>query len=417
MSKFLKFTESLLSFCIVLIPFALISGSLISDLTIVLINIFFIAYCFLKKDFKIFKNVYFKYFLFFYFICILGSSVSEYKFDSLIRSLAYIRFGVFTLAFWVILSIDKNLLKKLFFSILFCFVILILDGTFQYFFGKNIFGYSSLYDYRISSFFGDELIYGSYLSRFWPILLGLFFVNQNLYSNKLFINFFWLIIFLSIVLIFLSGERAAFFNILFALFFLMIMLKENSRKFILLSIVSFFFIGIIINSNDSYKYRMLNLTKQQLGISEGNIRVFSKVHEGHYLAAIDIFKSNKIIGVGVKNFRNYCYKNEKYSKEPFRCTSHPHNIYVQLLVETGIIGFFCIFFIFLLLVYFSFKHFYFKFFKKKILFNDLQISILAAILINLWPLIPSGSFFNNYISIIYFFPLGILLWSKKKIKF
>ena len=41
-------------------------------------------------------------------------------------------------------------------------------------FGKNLFGYE-LYDkYRVSSFFGSELILGSYLARFFPILFGLF---------------------------------------------------------------------------------------------------------------------------------------------------------------------------------------------------------------------------------------------------
>ena len=60
--------------------------------------------------------------------------------------------------------------KYLFISIVICFSSLIVDGYFQYFFGKNLFGYALYNDYRVSSFFGSELILGSYLARFFPIV-------------------------------------------------------------------------------------------------------------------------------------------------------------------------------------------------------------------------------------------------------
>ena len=37
----------------------------------------------------------------------------------------------------------------------------------------------------------------------------------------------------------------------------------------------------------------------------------------------------------------------------------------------------------------------------------------AAIFVNLWPLIPSGNFFNNWLSIIMFFPIGFYIFSIK----
>ena len=50
----------------------------------------------------------------------------------------------------------------------------------------------------------------------------------------------------------------------------------------------------------------------------------------------------KIIGVGPKNFLLECQK-DKYKKIEsdnfnYRCNTHPHNIYLELLSETGIIG-------------------------------------------------------------------------------
>ena len=50
---------------------------------------------------------------------------------------------------------------------------------------------------------------------------------------------------------------------------------------------------------------------------------------------------------------------------------------------------------------------------KKYLFNDFQICIVASILITIGPLAPSGNFFNNWLSIIYYYPVGFFLWTIK----
>ena len=94
---------------------------------------------------------------------------------------------------------------------------------------------------------------------------------------------------------------------------------------------------------------MFKLTLDQVGITAD----FSYQHKGHYLIALDLFKNNKIFGVGPKNFQNHCRNNLKYQKLPYVCTSHPHNTYFQILSETGFIGFFTIFSIFLYLCFLS----------------------------------------------------------------
>ena len=53
-----------------------------------------------------------------------------------------------------------------------------------------------------------------------------------------------------------------------------------------------------------------------------------------------------------------------------------------------------------------FSHLKGALFKKQYLFNDFQICLLASILITIWPFAPSGNFFNNWISIIYYYPIG-----------
>jgi O-antigen ligase len=86
---------------------------------------------------------------------------------------------------------------------------------------------------------------------------------------------------------------------------------------------------------------------------------------------------------------------------------------VQILVSNGIVGFALIFFAFIYILREIFKC------KKKLssknIFDKYELSkgiMLSAILINLWPLIPSGNFFNNWVSMIYFYPIGFYFYFK-----
>ena len=87
-----------------------------------------------------------------------------------------------------------------------------------------------------------------------------------------------------------------------------------------------------------------------------------------------------------------------------------HNFYIQLLAETGLIGFSFLLFAFLALTYYSIKQFI-SLFRKNSYFalTDYQVCLLACILITLWPIAPSLDFFNNWINAIYYLPLGFLL--------
>jgi O-antigen ligase len=307
-----------------------------------------------------------------------------------------------------LLSVNDKFIKYFFYCIFFCFTILIFDGFFQYLSGENIFGLKSNHPTRISSFFGDELILGSYLSRLWPIFFGLsiFLIKKK---DKSFL-FLIVIFILSEVLIFLSGERAAFFYInLSAIFVIFFSQKLLKLRFIILTI-SLLMIIILSYFNPNAKERIVDKTISQMNITQDGFYVFSRQHTHHYISGFRMFMDNKILGVGVKNFRNFC-NDERYKKR-LSCSSHPHNFYVQMLSELGIIGFSFLIFTFIYFLTFIFKHFLSKI-KGKYYFTDFEICVLSGILIFLWPFVPNGSIFNNWLIITVILYLPFLIWSRE----
>ena len=130
---------------IYLIPVFLVTGPFLSDLAVTLISIIFLVILFKEKNFSIFNNKFYLIFFIFYFYLIINSLSQNQNYDSLRISFTYVRFGLFSLALMYFLSNDAKLIKKIFYSLLVTFVILIFDGCLQYFLGKNILGWNLKY--------------------------------------------------------------------------------------------------------------------------------------------------------------------------------------------------------------------------------------------------------------------------------
>ena len=407
---------SLPAFLFSLIPFFLITGPFLSDLAVSLISLLFLIYSLRQKNFSYFKNKYFFIFLIFWSYLILNSLINNLNFDSLRISLFYFRYGVFVIAISVLLKVDDSFLKYFFYIIFVCFVALILDGFYQYFVGENILGFKKTE--RISSFFGDEWILGSYLSRMWPIFFGLsiFILKKN---SKLF--FLFIIIFiLSETLIFISGDRTAFFNINLSAIFIILFSKRLLKLRLFTLIASLILISLISFINPTAKERVIDQTINQMNLfnktnkDHEKIYIFSREHTHHYITAYRMYLDHKILGVGVKNFRKFC-SDKKYIESVSSCAPHPHNTYVQILSETGIIGFSFLIFALIYFCIYILKHLTLRI-KSKYYFTDFEICILSGIAIYLWPFAPTGNVFSNWLNIAMILNFPLLIWSLKPIK-
>ena len=404
---------------LLLLPLAIISGPFFSDLFIIIIDLWFLNRILKDKDLKkkyINNNKIFLYFLIFNIYIIIVSLFSENLMFSLKSSFFYFRFYIFALAMCFIFDTFKFSIRYFFYSISFAIILILLSAQYELIVIKDYFNNTqeNLRAFnRISGLFGDELIMGSVLKNFFVIFLVLFFYLN--FNEKKYVNT-WLILFIFFTITFtilISGERTSIFiYLIFSLISGFIL--RNKINFFKISVISCIaFIFLILNF-DNLRSRVIDFTITQVTNNQVILDDERKVierdkekflylsvdHDAHARTAIEMFLEKPLFGYGPKNFRNVC---KRFEYNRFSCTTHPHNIYLQILSETGLIGLF-----FLIVGILNLLNFLRNKFNKK---DDISFKILTTyLLIFFIPFLPSGNFFNNFFNINLYMIIGLYLY-------
>ena len=396
--------DKLLFLSLALIGWGLVIGPVVGEFFFNLSII--LGFIYIKKN-KIKLNKKYLIILFIYWTYLILSNLYHYYFSDvspkLITSLAYIRYIMF---FLIIREIFSHLdYKKIIFYQSLPVLIISFDVIFQKILGFNIIGMTPSGG-RFSSFFGDEFISGSFISKlFFPFLI----VTSYFFYKKKFVFEFLLLIFL--ISCFFTGERMAFISV-FLTIPLSIILFKNQRKVLLLFLTlticfapfaakntRFHEIKNIITQKDDEKSYFYNFKNNIYNILD------KSGHLPLFVTSKEIWKDHILFGSGINTFGVYCSYEKYKSQKKFKygsCSTHPHNYYMEILNETGIIGFFIIFSFIILVIFQAIKKIYFS--KNN---NYLLKSYLISILIFLIVL-SSGSFFNNFISIIFYLNITLL---------
>jgi len=263
------------------------------------------------------------------------------------------------------------------------------DIVFEIIFGHNLLGFTSYMPGRIASFFGDELVVGAFFHGF--VLYFVAYSFSNYPQNK---NLIVIIIIILIMVSFFIGERSNFLKVFFSLFiFSTIIFKIKPLKNFLILISVILIMTIFLNFNEDYKIRYYDQTKQ-IFKNNGVSHFFSNSQYGaHQIVAYKIFKNYPLFGVGVKNFRTesakkiYEEKNKPYNS--WRQATHPHQLHLEFLSETGIIGYISFLIFILSSVIIGIK-------KYLISKNLYLLSSLIFIASSVLPILPSGSFLSTF---------------------
>ena len=503
------------------VPFLLITGPFLPDLVVSVVSLIFIIKLF---KFEIYRQFFFTekkifiYILLFFIYINLISIFSVDKYLSFKNTVPFFRFFLFSVFLYFIISKKKFFFNK--FSLFFTCILFIFlaDILIEIIFGTGIsglIGETNNNNRRFSSFFGDEEIMGSYISRLLPLFISCLIISDL--KNKKYI--FLITLVLSFILILASGERVALI-FYFITFLHLIFIKKLRTVFLIFSSIIVLAVLVFYQMNFQPAKRIMKSTLEQLSPTvvfynaqkqtiikrERKFFVFSERHENHFFQAFEIFKKNILFGTGPNTFRVACeieeFSNETRSKinnesyayaqqdliispsvttapviydeynlkspnkhllyyvisdiegnpliyvnedenykwtlvpklndivkkgdpiiklnlfYPDGCNTHPHNIPMQFLSDLGLIGI-----LFLLIFYVFFAAEYFKtIFKLDYLdmlnsYKFAYLFIILSFIINFFPLLPSGNFFNNWISILFYYPFAIMLFLRKKINY
>ena len=411
-----------LSILLSLMPISFIAGNMIININIIfilLVSLFFYG----KKIFQ-FNYLLLDKLIILYFLLIIFTGFYNYYFFDLenvnsyiispTKSLLFLKYLILYLIIRFLVSNGLISLKLFFISCALSSVFVSLDIFYQFYNGKDIFGLETIgIGRKLSGPFGDELIAGSFIQRFSLFAFFVFPIFFSKYSKKI-SKFLIPILFVIFLLgIILSGNRMPMILFIFSIF-LILLLQKQTRKFFIPFIIIFGVIfSILFNFNVEVRTNFKNLNKQLTTMStlilSGD---YNNYNNTSYLREFSSFYEtwlmNKYIGGGIKNFRFYCHHRPKIEKNAkFICNMHPHNYYLEILTETGIVGFGLISIIFLILLY---KTFYKKYFTNtSIKDNNLIIPFIFLFIVEIFPIKSTGSFFTTGNSTYLFLIMGILV--------
>ena len=379
-----------------LVPVTIIAGSAVSVINTLLIDFSFIILLAYKKDFYFLKNKTIIYFFILYIYLIFNSFISIDFSEGVVRNFGFLRIIILFAAFNYFFQDETFFKKVLKFWLIIIFIVLI-DVLIERSTGTNMLGFGGEeFTNRIVSFFKDEPIVGGYLNGFYLIIIGFLFNEFKDKKN-------YLIILLSIIFIIsilLTGERASSIKAFLGISIFFILYKNlNIKKKVIIILSTILLILILVFNFHFLKSRFYN----QISYLLNKPNIYFHLYD----SAFEVFKNNKLLGVGNKNYRiETCKGTDKNYK--YKCSTHPHQIYFEFLSEHGIIGTLIILSIFYKLIF------------SKILVtirgkNYVKIGSLIYLILIFIPLIPSGAFFGNYPLTIFAINLSIFYASDKEL--
>ena len=191
----------------------------------------------------------------------------------------------------------------------------------------------------------------------------------------------------------------------------------------------FFFISFYeLTKNTKQGKSLFDLTENLIVYENGkyksNIIQRFKVstHASHYAVAYKIFLNHPIFGIGINNFysesKKTKYEDGRYGytnvtsdgivETPvLRAATHPHQVYLEIISEVGLVGLLYCIFIFIYPIFISLK----SYVKSK------EINLISHLLLHIYfifPFLPSGSFFGTNYGVPFWFNLSILIYLSKK---
>ena len=402
--------NNLINWTLCFLPISFILGSLLININImlvVLIGFLSIRAEKLKSNFDKIDAILLIFFIYYIFVTALNINLVGEKI--LIKAFLLIRFLGLYLVLKVLIENNKINLNNFFKVCLICTSFVSIDLLIQFFYGKDIFGITP-HEGRLTGVFGYEAIAGGYVQKLFLFsFLGLFYFLNNKDNKNI---FFLIFVMLHLNAVFVASNRMNLILLVVTLILLSILFSKLRKVLILSLFVSYFSFSYLMSTSDQLKNHIRNIEKLSIDIEkigkDKNISFFNHAHFKLYKAVIESYQRNIYFGNGLKSFRFNCVNVSN-------CSTHPHNYHLEVLHDTGIIGFT------LLTLFILIKSI--NRIKTILRVNRFNYNLkyffafpFINLLIELFPLKSTGSLFGTWQGSLTWLILALALYNMKKIK-
>ena len=384
-----------------LLPALLLFSRALADITVVVVGLLFLYKSYIEKNWSWQSNTWFRLsIVFFLYLLFVNSPLSINSTDSLKYSVFFMRWPLFAaaLAYWLLLDIErqKHFLKGL--ALVSAFVIF--DTVWQYIYGIDLFGIPQHSADRLTGPFRGP-VPGTLMLRvlFLLVLAALVFKVLNQSSLRT-ISYVFAVLIIGLLFIFITGERMAFLLFSMGTILILIGLSLNYRqsKRVVLSFI--LLTALILSVSMCFLPNTYDRTIHSVFIK---LNDFSSSDYGVvFKAAKQTWLESPIWGSGLHTYREACESLAVLDTHNMQCT-HPHNLYLHLSAETGVIGLVLYLMLLGAILVSSLRP---LIIKKEWFLSAVSLAIFFA---SFWPLTGGISVFSNWIGALAWLGVGWIL--------
>lgn len=228
----------------------------------------------------------------------------------------------------------KRRIKYAVIAIIISISTLVINAGFQYFNGFDLFRHFSIgEDHRLRASFPNANSMSGWLILVIPVLASVAFLKKGLRPFKK--TSLMIISFLAIICLVLGYSRGALLGFLIACMFILTYYRKKALSLIVFLIITLLFVVLTPLKNMYY----LNVFS-----GPGSVSVFIRIDLWKRILAM--IADYPLLGSGLSTYVPII---GRYGKDFYRDTSYPHNSYLHIAAETGLVGLFAFIWIFVTL--------------------------------------------------------------------